>query len=354
MSPTRPARQARAAALRGLRQGRPVAGPLSVHIDITNGCNARCVSCWDHSPLLREPRPAAWKRRRMSLDDFEGLLAQLEALGSVQDVVLSGMGEPLTHPDVYAMIGAVKRRGFSLTLITNLLAADPERLSSCCPDQLLVGVHGVTPQVYEAFHPGWDEEDFFRLCQVLRTLQRADAKVRHVHVVCEPNAHQIVPMVRFGRTFGAERVNFKLASLRGGTEACAVTPEQLAWLREQGVPEARERALRRSVSTNLDLFERQLEAGRGDALVTTDMAALGCAMGYVYARITVELEVLFCCDTELRVGSLRDEPFEDLWYGSAWQAWRDGLAAERFPAGCQRCGKVEQNRKWRERLDGAS
>ena len=33
--------------LDGLAQGRPLAGPMQVHLDITNGCNAACVTCWD-------------------------------------------------------------------------------------------------------------------------------------------------------------------------------------------------------------------------------------------------------------------------------------------------------------------
>ena len=76
-------------------------------------------------------------------------------------------------------------------------------------------------------------------------------------------------------------------------------------------------------------------------------------MGYVYARVTVDLDLLFCCDTELRVGSLRDRPFAEWWYGAEWQDWRKRLAAGRFPLGCQRCGKYEQNRKWRARLNNA-
>ena len=39
-------------------------GPRTVHIDVSNGCNTDCVTCWDHSPLLDVPMPTAWKRRR--------------------------------------------------------------------------------------------------------------------------------------------------------------------------------------------------------------------------------------------------------------------------------------------------
>ena len=66
--------------LDGLRQGRPLTGPMQVHLDITNGCNAACVTCWDHSPLLTTPRSADWKRRRLPFARFEQILAMLDEL----------------------------------------------------------------------------------------------------------------------------------------------------------------------------------------------------------------------------------------------------------------------------------
>ena len=128
------------AVLAGMREGRPATGPLHVHIDITNTCNAACVTCWDHSPLLTEGRPAAWKRRRLPLARFHALLDALDAFGSVRAVVISGMGEPLTHPDAYTMLAAVKARGWHLTLMSNLVAADIDRLAPIGVDQVLVGV----------------------------------------------------------------------------------------------------------------------------------------------------------------------------------------------------------------------
>ena len=47
---------------------------------------------------------------------------------SYEAVVISGMGDPFTHPEIYALIEAVKSRGLSLTIITNLIPADPERI----------------------------------------------------------------------------------------------------------------------------------------------------------------------------------------------------------------------------------
>ena len=339
--------------LAGIASGRPLTGPRVVHIDVTNACNAACVTCWDHSPLLDTPRPMAWKRQFLDPQRFFALVEELAALGSVRAVVLSGMGEPFVHPHIYDFIAAVKGRGWHLTIITNLVAADLDRLVPLGVDQLLVGVQGVTPESYTAFHPGWTEAHFFKLCQSLRVLTEAGVRCRHVQVINRDLAWEVVEMVRFGHMFGADRVNYKLASLAEGTEQCIATPLQLAWLATEGIPQARKLAEDLGVPTTLDLFARQVDAALGRPQATTPIEAVGCAMGFVYTRITVAQEVLYCCNTEVAVGSLVGQKFADMWYGGAWQALRDRLRGGDYFDGCHRCGKFEQNVAWGERIRAA-
>ena len=347
------ARELRRQVLDGIADGAPRIGPQQVHIDVTNRCNAACITCWDHSPLLAVARSAAWKRQRLDLGRFERLMHDLDELGSVRAVVLSGMGEPLTHPDIYTMMAAVKERGWHLTVLSNLLAADLDRLCDAGVDNLLVGVHGTTPDTYSAFHPGWDERDFFAMTRGLQALDRAGISVRHVHVINRDTAPQVPDMVRFGHRFRAERVNYKLASLAEGTEACALTAAQRDALLADGVPRARALAAELGVHTNLDLFEQQLRAAQQDVLVATDMSAVGCSMGFAYARVTVDGTILYCCNTHIPVGHVDDGPFGAQWFGPRWQAMRTTIAQGQWQTGCERCGKFEQNVAWAARCRAA-
>ena len=340
----------REAVLRGIVSGRPEVGPQTVHIDITNTCNARCVTCWDHSPLLKIPRPDNWKKRRMSLADFDDIVAQLQALGSVRSVILSGMGEPFTHPHVYDMIDRVKANGWHLTMLSNLIAVDTDRLMRTGIDQLLVGVQGVTPDTHAAFHPGWNEDQFFAMCRKLRQLTSSGIRVRHVQVINRDTAGEVVEMVRFAKRYRAERLNYKLASLAGGTETTGIDEHQRDWLVAHGVPMAQALAQELGVHTNLHLFKQQLGSAERAIRSTAPMAAIGCHMGFVYTRITVDRQVLFCCNTEVEVGHLDRAPFAELWVGDQWNAARDALRAGQWFDGCERCGKLEQNAKWSARL----
>ena len=99
-----------------------------------------------------------------------------------------------------------------------------------------------------------------------------------------------------------------------------LTQEQRSWLQVEGVPQAEELAQRLGVPTNLALFRDQLSAGPG---ATCDMASTGCFMGYAYARVTAQREVLFCCNTAISVGSLDETGLDQLWHGRRWhwKAW---------------------------------
>ncbi len=336
--------------LGGIREGTPKTGPLTVHVDVTNACNAACITCWDHSPLLATPRSTQWKKQRMDLERFRWLMRDLDSFGSVAAIILSGMGDPLVNPEIYEMIADVKQRGLHLALLTNLVAADIERLAQASVDQLLVGVHGASPKTHMAFHPGWTEQHFNDLCRYLRVLAQIGTRTRFVNVINRDNAHELGDMVRFGKSFDTERVNFKLASLGGGTEACGIDAKQRQQLAERWVPEARALAEELGVQTNLELFERQLAAASHSARATTPIAEVGCYMGYVYTRITVEGDVLYCCNTAVRVGSLDEAPLSRLWFGKTWQALRQRLARGDYFPGCDKCGKFEQNVKWAQRV----
>src|SRR5262249_47381205 len=142
------------------------------------------------------------------------------------------------------------------------IAADVERLTEV--DQILVGVHGATPKAYAAFHPGWDEREFFTLCAHLRRLATTPARVRHVQVINRDTAPDVVDMVRFGARFRPDGINYKPASLAGGTEACRIDAAQRAWLATEAVPQAAALANELGVRTNLELFAAQLAAGDDD------------------------------------------------------------------------------------------
>lgn len=342
---------ARSLRLRGIAEGVVLAGPQTVHIDVANGCNTNCVTCWDHSPLLVVQRSGDWKRQRMSVDLFRRIADDLATMKSVESVILSGMGDPFVNPDIYGIIEIAKQKGWHVTLLTNALLADPELVLSLGVDMMLISVNGVSPESYTAFHPNLDKSDFDRLLELLARFREAGKRFKHVQVINRDTADEVPEMVRFAARYSASHITYKLASLGRGTEACSITEQQRRHLMDELIPQAEEEARRLDIETNLSVFQSQVAAG---GLVTAPIKDAGCFMGWTYARITVEGTILYCCSTEVRVGSLADGSFSEQWFGRRWNTTRERLMAGKYYSSCAQCGKLNQNikigLKVRERL----
>jgi MoaA/NifB/PqqE/SkfB family radical SAM enzyme len=334
--------------LESLRDHRVRLGPQTVHIDLTNACDADCVTCWDHSPHLDAARPIEWKRQRADAAWVKALISDVESLGGLEAVIVSGMGEPFTHPDIDAILADLKRRGLHVTVITNARALDPARVVELGVDQLLLGIHAASEESYLKFHPSWDARRWAALHDKLEVFKAAGRRFKHVQVICQHNAHELPAMIELAHRYGAERVNFKLASLKDGTEAVRVDDLQRERLLQRGVPEARELAELLEVRHNLDVFDQQLRAG-GSA--TAAIEEVGCFLGFHYSRITVDRTVLYCCNTDVVVGQLDDRAaFSELWRGRAWADLRARMREGRYFDSCRQCGKLNQNVKLSERF----
>jgi wyosine [tRNA(Phe)-imidazoG37] synthetase (radical SAM superfamily) len=330
-------------------------GPQTLHIDVTNACNTNCVTCWDHSPHLTTPRTTTWKKQKVDVAAVTALLDDVQTLdtdrGGLQSVIVSGMGEPFTHPGIYDIIADIKRRGLHLTIITNLVAADVDRVVELGVDALLVGVQGASEESYLAFHPNFSGTHWQTLQRQLAVLSSSSVTHKQVQVVCRHNAHELVDMIAFARSTGADQVNFKLASLKDGTEAVALTASQVASLLENDIAAAVAAAARAGLTTNLSVFAEQLrrlsEANRAvDAAVALETAPIdevGCFLGGFYSRVTVDGTVLFCCNTEVVIGSLATLPFSSWWRSARWTYWRRRMREGRYLASCYQCGKFNQN-----------
>lgn len=341
--------------LTGLIDNRPRTGPQTVHFDIANACNTRCTTCWHHSPhLLPSHRPtAAWKRERLPLATFARALDDLLALGGLESIILSGMGDPTLNEDLYAMVELAHRSGLGVTIITNLLALEVPRLSAASrpgvPLDLLTSICGVSADTWQRFHAHPSPRGFETVLTRLDELAAHGLSPKHVQVINRDNAHELPDMVRFGAARRAKRVNFKYASLAHGTQAVACPPELVRRLTDELIPESLALARQLDLDTDLEAFARQVSASPSHA--TAPIAEVGCFMGFLYARVTVSGELLYCCNTRLGVGHL-DAPggIARAWSGPAWQAHRDSLRAGRYFPGCDQCGKFKENLKWSQKL----
>ncbi|MBK8400843.1 MAG: radical SAM protein [Propionivibrio sp.] len=318
--------------LQGWREGNPRLGPEAVHIDITNVCNLDCITCWNYAPTLATPKSAEWKRQRLDPLRFVRIVDEVAATGT-ERIILSGGGEPFTHPAIWDFIGHVKARGLHLTLISNGTLIDFDRLAVLAPEQILLNLAAASADTYVAYHPNQPPATFARLLAGVNRLRGITA-VNFVLVINAVNAGELVAMVELAAAHGA-RCSFKLGDQPPGTESYALDAASRAALLTEGIPEAMKRAGELAVRHNLDAFASQL-AGAGPG------KAIPCFAGYLYSRVFVDGRVFFCCE-HIEAGHIDESDFATIWQSPPYRALRERLRAGRSFPGCARCGKHDMN-----------
>lgn len=317
--------------LRGFTERRPLAGPETVHLDVTNACNLDCITCWSYAPELSRAKPAEWRRQRVEPELFFRLVREAKEAGA-ERIVLSGGGEPFTHPRIYDFVAAVKDAGLRLTLITNGTLCDFSRLRALAVDQILVNMAAATAPTYVRYHPNQSEATFHRLCEGARLLCGVTA-VNLVQVVNRANFAELPEMMTLAADLGA-RSSFKVGDLPHGTERWGLSDEEVRHIVDELAPAARKIGKHRQVRHNLGAFLAQLTGARGDLPE--------CFAGYLYSRVHVDGRVLFCC-APIEAGHVKDGALDEVWRSERYASLRERLHEKRWFEDCARCGKHDMN-----------
>ena len=175
-----------------------------LYIQPTTVCNLHCRTCirnvWD--------APEA----QMSMDTFQRLLEGLDDLPHLTRVVFSGFGEPLTHPNILEMIGAVRKRDIAVTLGSNgllLEAKMAQALVKLGVDRLVVSVDGVKPETYASIRGGM----LYQVLSNLRVLNEVKSQLGSLtpalgieFVVLRSNVAELAEMTGLASRLNAARV----------------------------------------------------------------------------------------------------------------------------------------------------
>ena len=175
-----------------------------VYIEPTTGCNLHCRSC------IRN----AWQdaEMQMSMSTFERIMDSLKGLGDVKRVVFTGFGEPLTHPNILEMIGAVRGLDLAVTLGTNGLALGAgmaQELIKLGVDRLMVSVDGVKPETYEGIRGAM----LSQVLENIRVLNEAKRRMASLtpalgieFVALQENVSELRELTSLASRMGAARV----------------------------------------------------------------------------------------------------------------------------------------------------
>jgi len=130
------------------------AHPVYASMELTYNCNLACRFCYN--PVQRQNQrrttpPPGPAKPPLTLEEILCVLDQLRDMG-VLYLTLTG-GEPILHPDFWAIARAAKERSFALRIFTNgasLTEASVARLAELGPYCLELSLHGATAATAEA------------------------------------------------------------------------------------------------------------------------------------------------------------------------------------------------------------
>lgn len=291
--------------------------PRIIFVEPTNDCRLACPLCSTGSGDRSYPRGY------MRMEHFERIMAQLGPLA--RTVHLYNWGEPLLHPDIWAMVGIAKGYGLTAWLsssLNDLGRGGAEALVESGLDRLSVSIDGVSRETYGMYRKGGDfslvMENMRAVIEEKRRRRCSSPSVRWQFIPMRHNEHELEAARRAAEEIGAQ---FRVKELRldmvgfneGPLSERAARDDR--WLPSDG------------------RYNRYLKSSRA-----------GGACRYLWDRVTVNWDGVIapCCRVYRRsdcFGSMLEAGFRPIWNGPAYRHARGLFAgrAEGDSTVCDRC-----------------
>lgn len=275
--------------------------PFTINFEPTTACNLRCPEC--PSGLRSFTRATGNLKAdffRQTLDELADRLLYL---------IFYFQGEPYINPDFLHMVAHAHARGIYTITSTNghfLNDANAERTIRSGLDRLIISVDGTTQEVYEQYRrEGTLEVVLQGARNVVKWKRRLRSRTPHIvfqFLVVRPNEHQIEAVRRLGAEIGVDEVAFKTAQVYDYAGGHPLIPTDSRYSRYYQRPDG-------TFAPKSPLHNHCWKLWHG-CVITWDGLVVPCC---------------FDKDAQHQLGDLKQAPFRDIWWGAAYQDFREQL-----------------------------
>jgi pyrroloquinoline quinone biosynthesis protein E len=305
--------------------------PTKLDFENVSRCNFRCPSC----PV------SGWEKGRrasdMQLEDFKGIV---DELGTLVEIKIQGLGEPLLGGDTYfEMIRFARSRHIWVRTTTNasLLHArdNAARLIDSDVNEVQVSVDGANRETFQAIRVGSRFEQVRRNCVLLNGIcrKRGILRTRMWVVVQRLNAGEMVNLVELGAELVFPRITFALdmhgwgmGGMRQSNSEKLVPLSQIADNAHRSVERGRELGAQVSFWQNTAKYSFLRSEGL-------------CPWPFERAFVSSDLRVVPCCMISdpgvLDLGDARS--LGAVWNSEAYRSFREAHMEGRIPGPCRMC-----------------
>jgi radical SAM protein with 4Fe4S-binding SPASM domain len=315
--------------------------PILVSWNVTLRCNLACTHCYMDAG---HTRPTT---RELSFDEGESLIDSLKKAGT-RTLILSG-GEPLLRDDLLDLAQYGTRRGLHMALGTNGTLINEEMayaLKEVGVRKVAISLDSVHSADHDSFRGragAWE-----KAVQGIRACRDAEVPIQIHTTVTPSNYNEIESILSFGENLGARDFQlFFLVPAGRGKEVNDIIPSRY----EQMIQGVLRFTTGRAISVRPTCAPQFVRIAR-EVGTLIDPETRGCVAGLTYCRIYPSGEVTPCPYLPLRLGSVRDQPFQEIWdTAPVLQELRDSRLLH---GKCGRCEYAEVCRGCRARAYGVS
>lgn len=266
--------------------------PMSIHFELTQKCNLRCIHClFNHK-----------SNNELSTSEIFNILIQLEEMG-VLYLALSG-GEIFTRRDIIQILNFLKMHRFMLTFYTNGTLLNPyliEKIAMVRPKNVDISVYGATDDVHDAITG--IRGSFHKTIRNIKELLSSNVPVIFKGFLLKDNFHQRWEMIELANQLGAlYAFDFNLIPRTTGDTSnlsVGITTEQLKTIyQEVGMKGL-------ILRNNVKIKERDSQLPQGGSVI--------CNAGRINGCISANGDVFPCPILRLKMGNVREKSFAEIW-----------------------------------------
>lgn len=328
---------------------KPIAGPYSVYLGITDRCNYQCIFCkYDHfqKDFIDDPK------KTLPFNLIKQCIQDLGEMGT-QHINFISWGEPFTHPNFLEILAEIKKNRMTMGLLTNgyKLSKDiVDELIDLHLDALGISLNAASGETYERLHLNQPAKTFNKIKNNLLYLNEEKRK-RHIKypilsvsfVITTINYKDIEDMVKLTKEVGGEKINFENVRIYSpDKEYLKLNKSQL----EKVAVEFNRLKTNASLEFSFKNFSFNTHGMMPD--IGNSQLPDNCYVGYVGPTgISPDGSIRFCCACGIPVGTLYEKSFMDIWHDSLMQKYREkGRQMWREKEGlfgdcCHRCADAD-------------
>jgi radical SAM protein with 4Fe4S-binding SPASM domain len=324
--------------------------PRVVFIEATNRCNLHCQTC-PRTYFQREPL------KSLTYDEFVAIAGQFP---NMQRALLHGIGEPLLNRELPEMIRYLKQRQVEVIINSNgtrLTPAWQAALIECGLDELRCSIDAASDETYARIRGA---NLLPKLVAGLQGLVEKKAaagsstpRVSIWYVATQENLAELPGLIRLAARTGVREVYVQrlVYFARDPEKQFGMARDELAIFGKEN--DLEEETLQACTHLSADLGIEFRASGARDPLNSLAAARPAdfapwreCLRPWTTAYVTANGNCLPCCIApfatqqyeSLVLGNLFEQPFEQIWNGPKYQAYRGALQSHAPPEACQSCG----------------